>query len=177
MGFLGSEVVKAASTSADGVYRYLLSRNWGIGKAVLFIMLNPSTADHQIDDPTIRRCMGLTRKWNYRHLLVANLFAYRATNPLELHLQRDPIGPENPKILSRLISDDNVDRVVVAWGNRGTYRDRDIAFWSQHGRARQMYHLGDLTARMQPRHPLYVPNDVSPRVFDLLHVRQPPKYR
>ena len=92
----GGGIVQSADFSACGTYRYALRRIWlPAAPQVLFIGLNPSTADEKSDDPTIRRCLGFARSWGYGGLIVANLFAYRATAPSALREARDPIGPLN----------------------------------------------------------------------------------
>ena len=78
-------MIKSAEISPCGLYRYSLTRKWEAWKGTVnFIMLNPSTADAQEDDPTIRRCIGFAKAWGYGGIVVTNLFAYRATNPKEL---------------------------------------------------------------------------------------------
>ena len=76
---------RRANFSRCRQYRYALWRQWGASADfVLIVGLNPSTADHRRDDPTIRRCIGFARDWGYSGLCVANLFAYRATYPAQL---------------------------------------------------------------------------------------------
>src|SRR5688572_12745487 len=91
-------VMRTAILSEDQKYRYLLGRRWqeGIG-SVTFVMLNPSTADHVVDDRTIKRCMDFARSWGHSGLEVVNLYAFRATDPDELGKQADPVGPLNDK--------------------------------------------------------------------------------
>ena len=80
--------------SSCGQYRYRLERKLGPGKTCLFIMLNPSTADAEIDDNTIRRCIGFTKAFGFGHLLVGNLFAFRATKPADLRNASEiPMAP------------------------------------------------------------------------------------
>lgn len=113
---------RSAILSPDGRYRYQLTRRWDDNSAhlppLLFVMLNPSTADAERDDPTIRRCMGFARNLGYPGITVMNLYAYRATNPAELAHVDDPVGPENDELLS--IRFDVAARacrpVVAAWG-------------------------------------------------------------
>ena len=136
-------------------YRYVLTRIWDVaGRKVLFIMLNPSTADATNDDPTIRRCMGFARDWGYGILEVGNLFAYRAAKPEELADVSDPVGPENDGWLSSLGR--YTDLVVYAGGNHGAHQGRakyvKEYLWVRHV---QWHHLG-LTRAGQPRHPLYL---------------------
>jgi len=90
-----------AELSPCGQYRYVLWRDTGTGEgSVVFIMLNPSTADATTDDPTIRRCLGFARHWGYRTLVVVNLFALRATNPRMLLTHTQRIGRLNDDWLS-----------------------------------------------------------------------------
>ena len=98
--------------SPCGTYRYRLTRRWAEGPAVAFIMLNPSTADGSVDDPTIRRCIGYGQSWGYGALAVGNLYAFRATEPQELRRARDPIGPDNDRHLECIA--ETATRVVCA---------------------------------------------------------------
>ena len=102
--------------TARAAYRYRLERHWSGGEGLCaFIMLNPSTADARSDDPTIRRCIGFARRWGYGGLLVANLFARRATDPQELFAARDPVGGlANRDALLRVI--DEAALILCAWG-------------------------------------------------------------
>src|ERR1051326_3107500 len=85
-----------AEFDAEKIYRYTLTRAWNDGKdRLLFIMLNPSTATAEIFDPTVRRCYGWARDWDFGALEVCNLYALRSTDPKGLGLVSDPVGPEN----------------------------------------------------------------------------------
>lgn len=97
-------------------YRYVLTRDVSIlnPRLVNFVMLNPSTADATVDDPTIRRCIGYARAWDYGHLVVTNLFALRATDPRALKSEDDPIGPDNGEYIAAWAG--RADLVVVAGG-------------------------------------------------------------
>ena len=143
-----------AQFSADGVYRYFLHRRWlsmGVDHGVVcFVMLNPSTADAEIDDPTVRRCVGFARRWGFSTLWVVNLFAARATDPRALPFLLDPVGPLNDEYLRR--STALAQLTVAAWGNAGALRDRGQAVKPLIGPARCF----GLTKLGQPRHPLYV---------------------
>ena len=77
--FAGTATRKSATLSECGLYRYDLWRTWATGPHVTFVMCNPSTADAEIDDPTIRRCIGFAQEWGFAGLVVVNLYAYRAT--------------------------------------------------------------------------------------------------
>jgi hypothetical protein len=141
-------------------YRYVLRRVWDRSKqSVLFIGLNPSTADATNDDPTIRRCIRFASDWGFGSVTVANLFAYRATQPQKLRRARDPIGPENDRWLQDLQSES--DLVVAAWGVHGALRERNLEVL---GKISPAYCLG-LTKEGHPRHPLYLKASARPRPF------------
>ena len=96
-------------------YRYTLERVWDDrGNRVLWVMLNPSTADENIDDATIRRCIGFSQSWGLGGLVVANLFAVRSTDPRGVLLADDPVGPENDEVLRKAASE--CISIVCAWG-------------------------------------------------------------
>jgi len=89
----------------------------------MFIGLNPSTADENINDQTIRRCIGYAQRWGYAGLHMVNLFAFRATDPNEMKKAPDPIGPANNRILLETAVRAKI--IIAAWGTYGTYLDRD----------------------------------------------------
>lgn len=157
-------VVREAIVSPCEAYRYALWRRWGFGSQVLFVGLNPSTADAETDDPTLRRCVGFAKRWGHSAVAIGNLFALRSTNPRGLETVEDPRGPENERWLRTLIAESA--RVVLAWGVRGTYRGMDQrvlrllhAVISPFALP-TFYHLG-LTKDGQPRHPLYLRRDAA----------------
>lgn len=83
-----------------GDYRYLLWREWNSSsKTVSFVMLNPSRADAQINDPTITRCINFALSWGYGRLEVVNLFAYRTSKPSLLKQAAEPIGEDNDRYI------------------------------------------------------------------------------
>ena len=96
-------IQSTAEISRDGVYRYRLTRRWETddrASMLRWIMLNPSTADASLDDPTIRRCMGFARAWGYGGIVVHNLYALRATDPRQLRDHPDPVGPVNDSYIA-----------------------------------------------------------------------------
>lgn len=151
------DIRRGAGFSRCKRYRYWLSRTWDAsGEYCLFIGLNPSTADAQVDDPTIRRIMGFAHSWGYGGVIVANLFAWRASRPEDLKRALDPVGPRNNYWLRRLASESNA--VIAAWGNEGGFRQRDQYVLK---RIPQLKCLG-VTSQGYPRHPLYVRKSVTP---------------
>lgn len=141
----------------NGDYRYLLSRTWDRSLPTqVWVMLNPSTADANTDDPTIRKCVAFAKREGFGKIAVLNLFAYRATDPAELATVEDPIGPINQQTLEYLLP---VARsIVFAWGAQAErYRDRVKEVTSIATRAVPQC-LG-VTKDGHPKHPLYLPLD------------------
>lgn len=144
----------------------------------LFIMLNPSTADGKLDDPTIRRCLGFAHRLQCDELFVANLFAWRATDPRELRKNGvgdgDIIGPENMDWIKSLVEvawrrDDNRGHVIAAWGPNGFYmqQDRTVMGWIDSEIARVGEHVECLGTSKGgfPRHPLMLEKGVELQPF------------
>jgi len=142
---------------ASGLYRYSLWRAWYADHArVGFIMLNPSTADEQRDDPTIRRCIEFARAWQFGSVEAVNLFAYMATDMKELLKVDDPVGEENDCFIEEAI--ERCSTVVVGWGTKGTLLGRDRQVLQLLTGKQDVYCLG-VTKDGHPRHPLYVKGD------------------
>ena len=155
----------SASISRCGEYRYLLTRRWSEGPTATFVMLNPSTADASRDDPTIRKCMGFARAWDCGGLQVINLFALRATSPVDLRRSARPVGRRNEAMWDSTLAEP-ADIVVCAWGIHGSWmsRDRWAMNWFSERPWIQPMCLGVTTAG-HPRHPLYVPYATSLQRF------------
>jgi hypothetical protein len=137
-------------------YRYWLERDTGIPSKsdCVFIMLNPSTADATLDDPTIRRCRGFAERFQCRKLVVVNLFAYRATRPVDLYKARDPIGPHADIYINKALSLPGIK--LCGWGANPAH-GRDVklklmASWLNVN----LCCLGK-TKGGAPKHPLYLP--------------------
>jgi hypothetical protein len=157
--------MKTAIISTCGGFRYLLTRQLGAGaKLATFVMLNPSTADAERDDPTLRRCVAFSRLWGCGRLQVVNLFAFRATNPKCMKNAEDPVGPENAAYV-KLAVEGASGPVVCAWGVHGRYLDQDLAMlrWLAEVGAKPTA-LG-ITKDGHPKHPLYVPSGTALRPF------------
>lgn len=153
-------VRKRASISECGTFRYRLSRHWGTGKLLPFVMLNPSTADAEVDDPTVRRCMSFARREGADGIVVGNLCAFRSSSPADLDKASDPFGLANQEYLREIavcaVSDDMP--IVCAWGNHGAGRGDRYALdlFRKHGARLVCF---GTTGYGYPRHPLYVRGD------------------
>jgi hypothetical protein len=154
------EIKSDAYISSCGRYRYWLSRVWNDSKPlVCWVLLNPSTADHRKDDPTIRRCMSFAKQWKAGGIVVVNLFALRATNPKELYLSPDPIGPENDDTIMRYASGNC--KVVAGWGVHGGYLNREVDIIKMMNSHEVELECLGVTKGSHPKHPLYVSTDTK----------------
>jgi hypothetical protein len=152
-----------AKKDPTGQYRYLLGREWEPSKGrVVFVMLNPSIADEEQDDPTLRKCVEFAKAWGFGSLEVVNLFAYRATKPEELYDVKDPVGPENDRYVLQAIN--RASKIIVAWGKDGSLRNRDQKVLWLIPDDISLYCLGQTKDR-DPRHPGRVKNNTEPVVF------------
>lgn len=165
-----------AILSPCGRYRYALWRAlwtpWTEEErsnySLAWVMLNPSTADAALDDPTIRRCMSFSRQWGFRRMVVFNLFGLRATNPDELLRAADPEGPDLRRYLQHICL---CSSVMVAWGAHSLARDQ-YARVADLLAAKQLNCLRE-TKHGAPGHPLYIPGDTDAilwsRYLELYH--------
>ena len=152
--------MNACIFSPKRLYRYSLVSIVGTEKKIcLFICLNPSTADETRDDNTVRRCKSYAKQWGYGVFSIANIFAYRATNPKELYKANNPIGLDNDRYIRE--SAECADLIVAAWGNHGQYLDRGRHVLTMLREVRKPVHTLGLTRSGQPRHPLYLAKDTE----------------
>lgn len=162
-------VDRDAKISDDGIYRWWLSRKIEYGPGhypseplvgrVVWIMLNPSTADAKIDDRTIRRCMGFAYLWGYEEIVVVNLFALRSTDPDALYGHADPVGAENDRWIEEHTK--GAADIIAAWGAHGAHMGRgSLVHKRLVGLGKRVRHLG-LNADGSPKHPLYLPGNAQ----------------
>ena len=138
-------------------YRYALWRNWDESKPrPMIIGLNPSTADEKENDPTIVRCINFAKSWGYGGVCMANLFAFRATLPIEMMASKDPIGKENDVWLYKLANEAAI--IVAAWGNDGSYLNRSEEIMAK---LLNLYCI-KMNKSGEPAHPLYLKADLMP---------------
>ncbi len=149
---------RSAIISDDGSFRYELRRQWAESPLLGWVMCNPSTADANVDDPTIRRCMRFADQWGYGGIVVRNVYAFRATNPRNLHAASDKWGPDNGPHL-RLAGDEPL--TICAWGNNVPRNEGDITQQMLAAAGATLAHLG-LNSNGNPKHPLYLAADTAP---------------
>jgi hypothetical protein len=82
-------------------------------------MLNPSTADAEVNDPTIRKCLGFAKELGFKAIEVVNLYAFRATHPIDLEAAGFPPGDENDAYIAHAVALAGEYPVICAWGRNG----------------------------------------------------------
>jgi hypothetical protein len=146
----------SAVISECGKYRYSLERGMPGFRAMHWIMLNPSTADANTDDPTIRKCVGFARHHGCARITVHNLFAVRATDPREMLKHSDPVGPENWMHVEKMLKGASIanERVICAWGSHGKFMDQDetVMGWIENANIKPL--CFGYCSNGTPRHPL-----------------------
>ena len=153
-------IASGAELDLHRKYRYALWRIWDRSKPwVLFIGLNPSTADERCNDRTLDKCIHYASVWGYGGVYMANLFAYRATDPDKMKKCRSPIGPENDEWLIKLHRDAGM--VVAAWGNDGAFKNRAEKVCSFLGDM----HCIKINHTGEPAHPLYQLKSAKPQRY------------
>jgi hypothetical protein len=150
---------KGADLSDDGLYRYCLWRRWGPGDSMVFVMLNPSVADHTVDDPTTTRCINFAKREGLGGLEIINLYALRATKPVHLRDHPEPEGRQNPEAWDQVLAYFHRGPIVAGWGvgqppeipsSRALLR-ADTSKWLCLGH----------TKNGLPRHPLFLPAETK----------------
>lgn len=155
---------QSATISEDQQYRYSLTRKVSDGeRIVLFVGLNPSTADAKLDDPTIRRCVGFAKLWGFSWLLMGNVYAFRSTDPKNLQIVENPVGPRNRDELDKMMAASEL--VIAAWGNNPlTAEAKEIADWVvKQGKVKCLGQNKNGT----PKHPLYIAASTEPRELSI----------
>ena len=148
------DAASEAIYSPDSRYRYALTRIWSPGPRALFVMLNPSTATELQNDPTVERCERRARALGFGSFAVANIFAFRATDPKVMRAEADPIGPQNDATILNLTA--QADQIICGWGSHGAHLNQGAHMESLlRTTGRPLLHLG-LTRTGHPKHPLYI---------------------
>ena len=160
--------------SSDGAYRYVLRRRcWETApetaRRIAWIGLNPSTADEITLDQTLAAVCRYSRKWGFSEVVMLNLFAFRATDPRDLKLALDPVGPDNDRHLLTEVG--AAEHVIACWGDHGRFRDRDRT-------VSDLLHAAGIGLECllrnktgMPHHPLYLKPDLKPEPFPFVQNR------
>ena len=156
-------MIRKALISVDNAYRYSLGRRWANGEELLWVMLNPSTADATAEDATTRRCISFSNRWGFGAIVIVNLFGFISTDPKRLTLVLDPVGPENDSVLFDHLR--RSENCMVAWGSL-------VGNHLFQSRVKEIYrHLPNntrclgLTKYNYPRHPLRVSSVTKPMTY------------
>jgi hypothetical protein len=165
------DVTTSAFLSDCRKYRYSLTRIWDDSKPrVLFIMLNPSTADATIDDATIRRCRRFAESWGYGGFYVGNLFPFRSKEPSDLLKSENPLGKCNGDHIKMMALCS--EKIVCAWGNSSIVNKLQKKFPEYkplEGLNRELNYL-ELSNDGTPKHPLYLPKTLKPVRYEVSRV-------
>lgn len=165
-----------ASFSKDDKYRYKLARYINENhsyiqlnplKTVLWIMLNPSTANAFVLDPTLKKCREFSKREGYEYMFVGNIFAYRSTNPKELYKIKDPKGEENYYAIRNMIESHYNPDIICGWGSEKIIDKYKKWIYSLlYPYKDKLYCLGT-NQNGSPKHPLYLPYTTKLRKFKL----------
>jgi len=162
---LDDDVTAGADFSPCRTWRYRLWREWNASKPhAMFLMLNPSTADETVNDPTVAKCQKWAREWGYGGITVCNLFAFRATDPGDMKAAADPVGPANDQAIVNCAITAGV--IVCGWGVDGPHLGRDqhvVTMLQDHGFPLTCLKV---TKHGHPHHPLYLRGDSVPIPYE-----------
>ena len=160
-------MANACVFSSDRRYRYTLLHRWddlltpAVSQGIAWICLNPSTADEDQLDPTLRRIQHFSAAWGHTHFVMLNAFAYRATDPADMKAAADPVGPDNDHWIAHWAG--RVDRIMLGWGEHGVHLGRHVRVLELLDPAK-VYCLAR-NASGQPKHPLYIAQQTKPVRF------------
>lgn len=162
-------VVATADVSDCGRWRRSLTREWtapgALPRTILWVGMNPSTADALVDDPTCTREQGFCRRWGYTRYLKGNVMDWRATFPSDVPKDHAMAStPQNLEALARMANE--AECIVAAWGKLpptlAPLAKQTAAFLATFGKP--MLCMGT-NGDGSPKHPLYLRGDTAPRPF------------
>lgn len=159
------EIIESSAVISEcGAYRYRLVRRWNDQPLLNLLMLNPSKADAQKNDPTITRQIVRATNLGFGGLLVTNMFGYRSTDPRELKRVSDPVGPDNDAHI--LAAAREAGMVLCAWGNDGALFGRAFKVKQLLKREGIPLYALKVAKTGQPYHPLYLPYELEPVLLE-----------
>lgn len=148
---------RAAVFSPCRKWRYHLQHVWDDSQAnLIWMMLNPSTADELKNDPTVERCEQRARMWGFGGVEVFNIFSYRATDPDDMKAYIDPIGPNNDDWMIQFAKKSQSTTAIIGWGEHGKHRGRGEAVLDIIKRHNGQVNALKVNASGHPKHPLYI---------------------
>ncbi len=154
------QIEKGAEISPCGIYRYSLWRIWDNSlPKVMFIGLNPSTADAIDDDRTIIKCINFAKNWGFGGIYMTNLFAYRSTDKSKLYVVNEPVGIDNDKYILKYA--EKADKIIAAWGNDGCFLNRSEIVYKLFP---SLFCL-QINKTGEPKHPLYVTDNTVLKLY------------
>ncbi|GAA6180373.1 DUF1643 domain-containing protein [Shimia sp. NS0008-38b] len=160
------DAASSAIYSECETYRYALTRIWDTAKPrILFIMLNPSKATEQQNDPTIERCERRARALGYGGFRAVNIFALRETDPKKMRRDTAPTGADNDAVVAESCL--WADTIIAAWGAHGDHLDRGFQMRDVLRDTGEVIHCLGLTKAGHPRHPLYIAYAQQPEIWHL----------
>lgn len=169
LGISSKAVFDARFLDKNGkfLYRYSLIHKWSGApdRKLVFLMLNPSTADAFKTDPTVAACMVWAQKWEFGELEVVNIFAYRATDPKVMKKAEDPIGPLNNAFVKEAAA--SASLIVAAWGAHGDHLGRGREVATKLLKDVNLTCLATIEGG-HPKHPLYIKRETKPKPFAYL---------
>jgi hypothetical protein len=147
--------------SDDEAYRYILARGDVNAKTVNWVLLNPSTATEDINDPTITRCIKYAERWGYGGVFITNIFALRSTDPKNLYNSTDPVGTFNDTYIRWCAGQSEL--IVAGWGSHGKLRGRGGEVARLLHNVRKRPKCLKMTKAGHPGHPLYLKANLRPQ--------------
>ena len=157
---------RSAAFSPCRQWRYHLQQVWDESRPnLLWLMLNPSTADETQNDPTVERCEMRAHMWNYGGVEVYNIFAFRATDPKNMKAAEDPVGPENDKWLAKFAIKSQQTLAIAGWGNHGSHQNRNRDVIKILNQKMADVKALKINASGDPKHPLYIGYSQQPVPF------------
>lgn len=147
---------RGATFSPCRKYRYTLWRSWEPdwqGNCVVYIALNPSTADENVNDPTVTRCINRAVQMDFGGMYMLNIFSYRATDPIDMKAKAEPVGEENDRRIVEICK--NAKMIVCCWGNHGKHMKRSAKVRELLEQFKDKVYAIEVNSGGEPKHPLY----------------------
>lgn len=160
--------VRTTNFSECRTYRYHLSQVWNPKRDnLIWLLLNPSTADEVQNDATVERCERRARMWGFGGVEIYNIFAYRATHPTDMKKHADPVGPDNDRWIKDFAKKSRVTTAIIAWGDHAKHGNRGEAVLNILRKNQACVSALKINGSGHPSHPLYLGYDKQPFPFPL----------